>query len=637
MDNTITFTLELDGKQYLATAKLADDASKRLGDTLGGVNKKAGEGVGALNGLATQVGKLALSYVSLNAILQAVSATMRTAIDEAIEYERSLSSATAAANRAGISQQNLLDAVDELGGGLLDEADSLNALKDLLSAGFGLREAITLTKQFADIALVNAENNMSVADNVKAATEAIKNGNARQLTSIGLGAKITTVLKEQGVEEMNLANVRNNASLRLAILKGISEEYLAVQDRVDERLQDIDTKTQQLSLAYKNFAEELGKGTSALGERTGVLDILAESFNKLADALNYLRTSGDLSNWSVKMWVPALREVSTESDAVTKWIGRIQAAQEELRKVQSAKHTDRMKELQAEKVALKLVTDGIEEEMKWFAAWKEKLEETVEVHKEGRDAILESIDTLDKLADEQPRLGEEEVDLSEGPDLTGLDEAADRRLQKESDTNEQIKDQSKQTAQSVSNTVADAFMYGTQRGKKHWDQFLNDLVRSLVASGIRNMILSLFNIGTGGAAGGGGILGKLLGLAGGGVVDEPTLALIGEENKPEIVAPQQDFLSFASGLADAIRGQTIRNTINAIASSPVVRVQGQSETIRTTPSETVVVHAIRRMEFTIQEAIRQNRPVFSGDLNDETLLKRQKIEHFRQSTRDGVI
>lgn len=634
MDNTITFTLELDGKQYLATARLADDAAKGLDKSIGGVNKKAGEGVGALNGLAAQVGKLALSYVSLNAVLQVMSATMRTAMEEAIEYERSLSSATAAANRAGISQQVLLDAVDELGGGLLDEADSLNALKDLLSAGFGMREAITLTKQFSDIALVNAENNVSVAENVKAATEAIKNGNARQLTAIGLGAKITTVLKEQGVEEMNLANVRNNASLRLAFLKGITEEYLAVQDRVEERLKDIDTNSQLVSLAYKNFAEELGKGTSALGERTGILDGLVTGFNKLADALNYLRTSGDLSNWTVKMWVPSLREVSTESDAVTKWIQRIQAAQEELRKVQSAKHTDRMKELESEKIALKLVTDGIEEEMKWFAAWKEKLEETAEVHKEGRDAILESIQALDDAAaDSRMALGEEEVTLEEGPDLTALDEAAEHRKQKEIDANEQVKDHSRQTAQYVSNVVGDAWMYGTQRGKKHWDQFLNYLIRSLVASGLKQMILSLFNIGTGG---GGSVIGKILGLAGGAVIDEPTLAVIGEENKPEIVAPQQDFLSFASGLAEAIRGQTIRNTINAIASSPIVRVQGTHATPGAASPDAGVIHAIRRMEFTLQEAIRKNRPVFAGDLNDETLLKRQNIERFRQSTRDGI-
>lgn len=177
----------------------------------------------------------------------------------------------------------------------------------------------------------------------------------------------------------------------------------------------------------------------------------------------------------------------------------------------------------------------------------------------------------------------------------------------------------------TANTIESAFLQATERGRMNWRGFINDLMRQLVASGLKQMILSLFNV-TGGGGLGLGIIGKIFGSARGTVVDEPTVTVVGEEG-PEIIAPVPDFNTFVKDIVSAAR-------VGSLVPLPSTNVFNQISPA--TVDTERIERAVKVMSLDIRSAIENNRPVFAGDLNDETLLKRQNIERFRQSTRDGI-
>lgn len=289
MSEQIKFKLVLDGKEFITTADLSDEAIDRLNASMNRLNTTKKTTISTTDTLVTSLGRMALGYFALERVISGVSQAISHGIEEAVEYDRALASASAAAERYGISQATLLSAVTDLTqDGLLDQAEALQSLRNLLQAGFGLSESVTLLKQFRDLALVNGKGARDLGDSLNLATEAIKNGNARQLTAIGLGAKITQVIKEQGVEEMDLASVRNNAALRLAVMNGVAEEHLIIVDKAVERMNDWDVQTSQVSVAYDGLTEAIGRlftkstgGSSALQTLTSNLDKLAVVVEKI--------------------------------------------------------------------------------------------------------------------------------------------------------------------------------------------------------------------------------------------------------------------------------------------------------------------------------------------------------------------
>lgn len=193
----------------------------------------------------------------------------------------------------------------------------------------------------------------------------------------------------------------------------------------------------------------------------------------------------------------------------------------------------------------------------------------------------------------------------------------------------------------TANTIESAFMQATERGRMNWRAFLNDLVRMLAASALKQMILSIFNIGTGGTAGGiGGFLGKLFGSARGTVVDEPMVTLVGEEG-PEIIAPVPDFNTFVKDIVKAVRqppssiyqGIADRARANQGAYAQVVNVIDRTALAPSPVSNDSVVMAIKKMSIDMKHAIENNRPMFEGDFNDETLIRRQSDRKYQDKAR----
>ena len=113
------------------------------------------------------------------------------------------------------------------------------------------------------------------------------------------------------------------------------------------------------------------------------------------------------------------------------------------------------------------------------------------------------------------------------------------------------------TAGIVTNTLVRGFRQVAVEGANATEVFKamgQELAFSVTKALVLKGIMTALNISTGGgAAAGGSILSSLIGLQSGGVISEPTTAVLGEGSQPEVVAPLRDFQNFAEEIADSVR------------------------------------------------------------------------------------
>jgi hypothetical protein len=202
---------------------------------------------------------------------------------------------------------------------------------------------------------------------------------------------------------------------------------------------------------------------------------------------------------------------------------------------------------------------------------KEKLANQLQASKDGLDIVKRNFDEESKLAGDDYEKKKEAIKkamaeikilmaFSSNPKaIQDLDKAykdMDKQYkmldidQKQKDT-KKLQDNYKKFAETIATDVAQGFMVmfdAMQKGQNPLQalgNYLGDLVKKFAAAIIQATIfkgiMSLLNLATGGGSGFlGGVLGgvgKLLGMAEGGVVSQPTLAMVGEGGQSEAVMP----------------------------------------------------------------------------------------------------
>lgn len=202
---------------------------------------------------------------------------------------------------------------------------------------------------------------------------------------------------------------------------------------------------------------------------------------------------------------------------------------------------------------------------------KEKLATQLQASKDGLDIVKRNLDEDSKLAGDDYDKKKEAIKkamaeikilmaLSSNPKaIQDLDKAykdMDKQYkildidQKQKDT-KKLQDNYKKFADTIANDITQGFMVmfdAMAKGENPLQalgNYLGDLVKQFAAAIIQATIfkgiMSLLNLATGGGGGFlGGVLGgvgKLLGMAEGGVVSQPTLAMVGEGGQSEAVMP----------------------------------------------------------------------------------------------------
>jgi hypothetical protein len=201
----------------------------------------------------------------------------------------------------------------------------------------------------------------------------------------------------------------------------------------------------------------------------------------------------------------------------------------------------------------------------------------------GKEIGLGMVDTFDEADDkgkaERKRLadikqfGESKLGKIAGEGMKGKGSPLVDEAQKENDLltanialAKERQTQYEKFAETISSTLTnsvmglwDAFEKGQDIGQALGDMFM-DLAKQIAAAAIKAAIFSTImsivmpGAGAAGAAGGGGFMSMfkgLLGLAEGGIVNKPTLAMVGEGNQSEAVMPLSKLGSMMQNTFDA--------------------------------------------------------------------------------------
>lgn len=125
----------------------------------------------------------------------------------------------------GVDQQEAQRAAQSLAeDGLMTVGRAASGLKNLLAAGFGLDEAVTLMTRFKDSAAFGRQGALSFGDAIVAATEGIKNGNSVLVDNAGVTKNLSMMLEEAGYNQQDLMKASTDSGVRMAIFNGILRE-----------------------------------------------------------------------------------------------------------------------------------------------------------------------------------------------------------------------------------------------------------------------------------------------------------------------------------------------------------------------------------------------------------------------------
>lgn len=200
-----------------------------------------------------------------------------------------LSSAARAFNQdADKSRQAAQDLASD---GLMTVGEAAGGLKNLLAAGFGLPEAITIMNRFKDSAAFGRQGSLAFGQAIVGATEGIKNGNSALVDNAGLTKNLSVILTEAGYAATDLQKASSDVNVRMALFKGILKE---TNPQLGDAARYLDTaagKQAQFNSQIEIAKQKIGKELQpVLGSIIDTLTPLAKAVGNNADLVVKLGT-----------------------------------------------------------------------------------------------------------------------------------------------------------------------------------------------------------------------------------------------------------------------------------------------------------------------------------------------------------
>lgn len=359
------------------------------------------------------------------------------------------------------------------------------------------------------------------------------------------------------------------ALLQQKAIERTAEKAKVYEDRI-KSLQDNLNKLYKTSFEKGDFATGAGlgatssagkPGTSAKGDvDTSVLETLKKQQKLYADDVYLFKESAD-------------KIAKEQRDVNLKKASLAKASASELAEIQKQYEIDLL--LNEKDLGDKLTKMFDTQDKEWVKQQKdfekEKLSNQLQASKDGLDIVKRNFDIESNLAGDDYEKKKEAIKkamaeikmlmaFSSNPKaVQDLDKAykdMDKQYKmldidgKQKDT-KKLQDNYKKFAETIANDVAGGFMVmfdAMSKGENPLQalgNYVADLAKKFAAAVIQATIfkgiMSLLNVATGGGSGFfGGLLGgvgKLLGMAEGGVVSRPTLAMVGEGGQSEAVMP----------------------------------------------------------------------------------------------------
>ena len=205
---TIYYDLDLDDAKYKSKSRAAGTDADNFGAKL----QSASLQLAALGATAAIALTNVVSYLD-------------KAVDAAVKQQNALMGLSSIARGTGNSIDAATQAAKDLAAdGLMPLGDAATGLKNLLSAGFSLPQAITLMNRFKDSAAFGRQGSLEFGQAIASATEGIKNGNSILVDNAGVTKNLSMMLTDAGYSAQDLMKASTDAGVRMAIFNGIVNE-----------------------------------------------------------------------------------------------------------------------------------------------------------------------------------------------------------------------------------------------------------------------------------------------------------------------------------------------------------------------------------------------------------------------------
>ena len=251
--------------------------------------------------LRRQVGAFRNQILLLTFATVGLRSAFNSAFLAANELEASLKGLGAVAANTGNNMQGARQAAIDLSQkGLLTIQDAAAGLKNLLSAGFGLPEAIKLMDTLTNSASFNRQGTLALGQAVVGATQGIKNQNSIMVDNAGITKNLSIMYKEFAATIGTSAGTLDEAQKRQAIFNGILKEGAIFAGDAEKVVLTMAGAITKLGVTSTQASAEVGKLTQplakgfvmAVAEASSALEKMAVELNKNPEFMTRMIEAG---------------------------------------------------------------------------------------------------------------------------------------------------------------------------------------------------------------------------------------------------------------------------------------------------------------------------------------------------------
>ena len=231
--------------------------------------------------------------------------------------EMALKGLSKTAEAYGQNTDEALKAAKELTeDGLIPLGDAAKTIKNLISTGFSVSEAMDIAKGFKEIGAFNR-----VVDDLGQAmvdsSKGIKTNSIELIENIGLTERLSTTMEKANVSIKKGIDLTNSAAQREAFRNSILQQSITFQGNAEEAANSYQGATSQLSTAVEELKNEIGKGLAPMAIKA------TQSLTKLTKATNnYLKVSREVKelNEGLTDFEFAMKSRIRDNEEFEKWL-----------------------------------------------------------------------------------------------------------------------------------------------------------------------------------------------------------------------------------------------------------------------------------------------------------------------------
>ena len=197
---------------------------------------------------------------------------LKKASDEAALYAREmrgLNEVAKAFGEDGGAAKKVAKGIEEMSGGMVSATQAAQGLKFLLSSGYSLEKASTMSE-----ALLNVGSFNRVVDDLGQAfvdsAKGIKTGSIELIENIGFTEKLSGVMKRAGINIKDGIDITNNAEQSQALYNAVLEQGTLFAGNLDEAVKGYDKTMAEFGLTIGKVTRKIGEKFSPIIEKITV-------------------------------------------------------------------------------------------------------------------------------------------------------------------------------------------------------------------------------------------------------------------------------------------------------------------------------------------------------------------------------